>query len=29
VSAVVIAGSVVLAGDAMRVLDAAPWKGES
>jgi dihydrofolate synthase/folylpolyglutamate synthase len=29
VSAVVIAGSVVLAGDAMRALDAAPWKGES
>jgi dihydrofolate synthase/folylpolyglutamate synthase len=27
VSAVIIAGSFVLAGDAMRVLDAAPWKG--
>lgn len=29
VSAVVVAGSIVLAGDAMRILDAAPWKDPS
>ena len=29
VSAVIIAGSIVLAGDAMRILDAAPWKDAS